>query len=152
MFRSVARHCEPPHNWTLPCGDEPHSLNGPVTSRIISTAVFRRTDTVFHNEALSSEDTELRGSDRFRSPRISAERRQMFEATRSLTAAAQPPRDGQHQTSPEKSSNRSLIPSASSTVNRESQAVPSRENNPVKKTANFYRATGTYCLTFKDDA
>jgi hypothetical protein len=143
MIRSVARHCEPPHNWTLPCGDEPHSLNGPVTSRIISTAVF-------HNEALSSEDTELRGSDRFRSPRISAERRQMFEATRSLTAAAQPPRDGQHQTSPEKSSNRSLIPSASSTVNRESQAVPSRENNPVKKTANFYRATGTYCLTFKD--
>jgi hypothetical protein len=56
MTGSVARHCEPTHNWTLDSDlrghrttvrstqdrrrGEPHLLNGPVTSRMISTAVF----------------------------------------------------------------------------------------------------------------
>ena len=55
MTGSVARHCEPTHNWTLDSGlrchrtcvrstqdrrrGEPPLLNGPVTSRMISTAV-----------------------------------------------------------------------------------------------------------------
>ena len=58
MTGSVARHCEPTHNWTLDSGlrchrtsvrstqdrrrGEPPLLNGPVTSRMISTAVFHK--------------------------------------------------------------------------------------------------------------
>ena len=82
MTGSVARHCEPPHNWRPDsdlCGQrrgEPQLLNGPVTSRMISTAVF-------HTGAFSNtpEDTERRVSDSLQSTRRSAERRQMFEAT-----------------------------------------------------------------------
>ena len=125
MIRSVARHCEPPNNWTLPCGDEPHLLNGPVTSRIISTAVYQ-------TGTLILVDTEPRASDSSKSAGGSAERRQMFEATRSSAVAALP-RDDWHQTSPQKSSNRSLSYSNSQPGNREDKAVPSREKQPSKK-------------------
>jgi len=141
MIRSVARHCEPPDNWTLPSSamtirtDEPHLLNGPVSSRIISTAVFCQ-------QALTWEDTGCRVSDSLKSTRWSAERRQMFEATRSPAVATAKARDDRHQTSPQKSSNRRLSYSSSQPGNREAQAVPSREIQPSKnncKTSPHYR-------------
>ena len=143
MIRSVARHCEPPNNWTLLRGDEPHLLNGPVPSRIISTAVF-------HKEVFDSEGTESSASGSSKSAAGSAERRQMFEATRSSAVTAQPRHDW-HQTSPQKSSNPRLYQSNTKPGNREAEAVPSRGITTLeKKSAKLPPVTGTYCLTYKD--
>lgn len=98
MTGSVARHCEPPHNWR-PDSDprgwrrgEPQLLNGPVTSRMISTAVVRngvrhrlpeRPVGCFAQSVPDpfSHDTARRVSDSSKSTLREAERRQMFEAT-----------------------------------------------------------------------
>jgi len=63
-------------------GVEPHFLNGPVPSRIISTAVPEKTINPLFR------DTEPQASDSLKSVCDSAERRQMFEATRSLPDTA----------------------------------------------------------------
>lgn len=84
FLRQVARCCEPPHNWTLPCGDEPHLLNGPATSRIISTAVFRRKRPSFAERDHLSPTMLNAASERHRTDRVrlsqsasrAAERRQ----------------------------------------------------------------------------
>jgi hypothetical protein len=75
MTGSVARHCEPTHNWTLDSGlrchrtcvrstqdrrrGEPPLLNGPVTSRMISTAVFH-TGVFINNELRKTPDAACR--------------------------------------------------------------------------------------------
>jgi len=80
----------PSHNWTLHSDlhsqrrGRPHFLNGPVPSRMISTAVFHKG--VF----ITPEDTGHCVSDSLKSTLHSAERRQMFEATTWRVAASQP--------------------------------------------------------------
>lgn len=144
MIRSVARHCEPPHNWTLPCGDEPHFLNGPVSSRIISTAVF-------HKRTLIPEDTESHASDSLQSAWGSAERRQMFEATRSPLTATATSQDGRHHdfSLEIKQPPSELFQLATRKQGSRSSTIAGK--TPLEeKTAKLHRATGTYCLTFKD--
>ena len=118
-------------------------MNGPVPSRIISTAVF-------HKEVFALEGTESPASGSSKSAEGSAERRQMFEATRSSAVTAQPRHDW-HQTSPQKSSNPRLYQSNTKPGNREAEAVPARGITTLeKKSAKLHPATGTYCLTYKD--
>ena len=156
MIRSVARHCEPPHNWTrlsstpsplervVTLRQEPHSLNGPVPSRMISAAVP-------HSGTLLPRDTAVQVSDSSKSTGSAAERRQMFEATdpalaaRHLTGSAR----RQAQRLPfRNSSSRRLNQTDSSPGNREAEAAPSREFHSLpKNSAKLHRATNTYCLT-----
>ena len=176
MTGSVARHCEPTHNWTLDSGlrchrtcvrstqdrrrGEPPLLNGPVTSRMISTAVvnegvrhrlckapagpFRQSvpDPFIH-------DTGRCVSDSLQSTHRSAERRQMFEATPRRIATLRSRSDRRLQ--PRNSSNRK---STLSRLATRKQGKPKQydrgENSSLEKSAKFYRRTGTYCLTSKD--
>ena len=154
MIRSVARHCEPPHNWTrwnsflssrrrTEQQQEPHFLNGPVSSRIISTAVF-------HQKALPSEDTESRASDSLKSAYDSAERRQMFEATRSLPVAAHAARRTATAFTLEIKQPLSEPFSLATRKQGSRSSTIAGKIHPSKKICRFYRATGTYCLTSKD--
>jgi len=154
MIRSVARHCEPPHNWTrwnsLLClqrsaeqQQEPHFLNGPVPSRIISTAVF-------HHEAFASEDTEFQASDSLKSACNSAERRQMFEATRSLPDAAYAATRTATAFTLEIKQPLSEPSSLATRKQGSRSSTIAGKILPSKKICRFYRAIGTYCLTLKD--
>ncbi len=155
MIRSVARHCEPPHNWTrlnsIPScrrgpgqGQEPHFLNGPVSSRIISTAVPEK--------AVNSllRDTELQTSDSLKSVCDSAERRQMFEATRSLPDAAHAAK--RTATAFTLEIKQPLSESFSLATRKQGSRSSTIAGKILlsKKSCRFYRATGTYCLTLKD--
>ncbi len=154
MIRSVARHCEPTHNWTrwnslLSCRrgteqrQEPHFLNGPVPSRIISTAVQENGDPFFL-------DTESPASDSLKSACDSAERRQMFEATRSLSDAAYAARRTATAFTLEIKQPLSEPLSLATRKQGSRSSTIAGKIHPSKNICRFYLATGTYCLTLKD--
>jgi hypothetical protein len=97
MTGSVARHCEPTHNWTLDSAlrDQRTIIAGSASRR---AAPFEWTSDVtddFYSRLpqgvfITPEDTGRRVSDSLQSTRRSAERRQMFEATPRRVAALQP--------------------------------------------------------------
>ena len=155
MIRSVACDCEPPHNWTrwnsflsFRSGTErrrePHFLNGPVSSRIISTAVPEKTIYPLFR------DTEPQASDSLKSVCDSAERRQMFEATRSLPDAAYAAKRTATDFTLEIKQPLSEPFSLATRKQGSRSSTIAGENTPLEKICRFYRATGTYCLTLKD--
>ena len=154
MIRSVARHCEPTHHWTrlnsllsLRRGterrQEPHFLNGPVPSRIISTAVLENGNPIF-------QDTELQASDSLKSACNSAERRQMFEATRSLPDAAYAAKRTATDFTLEIKQPLSEPLSLATRKQGSRSSTIAVKIHPSEKICRFYRATGTYCLTLKN--
>ena len=176
MTGSVARHCEPTHNWTLETDlrdhrttvrstqdqrrGEPHLLNGPVTSRMISTAVVRkgvrhrlpeRPCGCFAQSVPDpfSHDTGHRVSDSLKSTRRSAERRQMFEATPRQFATSRS-RDDRPTSVQKFKQPQSTLSQLATRKSGKPKQYDRGENRPSKKSAKFHRATGTYCLTSKD--
>ena len=162
MTGSVARHCEPTHNWTLDSGlrchrtcvrstqdrrrGEPPLLNGPVTSRMISTAVFH-TGVFINNELRKTPDAACRILCNRRIVRQSADR-----------CLKQHPGDsrpyGRETTGRLQFRNSSNPKSPLSRLATRKQGKPKQydrgENSSLEKSAKFYRSTGTYCLTSKD--
>jgi hypothetical protein len=114
MIKSVARYCEPPHNWTLLRGDELQISNGTVTSRIISAADFLKGTLSPVGTTVACPSLRNRRSRRQSADRGLKQRdRQRSRLRRKMTGVT---------TSLEKSSNRRL-----SYSNPEAEAVPSKK-------------------------
>ena len=125
---------------------EPPLLNGPVTSRMISTAVFH-TGVFINNELRKTPDAACRILCNRRIVRQSADR-----------CLKQHPGDsrpyGRETTGRLQFRNSSNPKSTLSRLATRKQGKPKQydrgENSSLEKSAKFYRRTGTYCLTSKD--
>ena len=125
---------------------EPPLLNGPVTSRMISTAVFH-TGVFINNELRKTPDAACRILCNRRIVRQSADR-----CLKQHPGDLRPHgRDPTGRLQPRNSSNRK---SPLSRLATRKQGKPKQydrgKNSPLEKSAKFYRRTGTYCLTSKD--
>jgi hypothetical protein len=159
MTGSVARHCEPTHNWTLDSDlrchrttvrstqdrrrGEPPLLNGPVTSRMISTAVFHKEFSLLRKtpdaacRILCNRRVVRQSADRCLKQHPGDSRLNSRETTGRLQFRNSSNPNPRYPDSPPVNKG-----SRSSTI--------AGKIAPRKKSAKFYRRTGTYCLTSKD--